>query len=504
MPSRLFINHVDTGANAGQIFLQKVDSVSAQFLQSPDSPSPMVCSRPEYRDFSPEAAMVSLLDYTGRSGPAELVWTLNMKNGDTIKLRQKIKIDPIETYDYHYEDYPMDTVEQLQTLVDQITKEVPLPAVVNLHLPPVTYEGGLTIENRPINLYGSQEGDRRTTFTDTVRVAAQNGPILYFYDLDFTGHGEGIGVSASARFWAEGCSFTGWKTGMLGYGYAWVNVIACQFADNEVGFHFNSNGGYVNHTMFNEDVYKRQIEKYSIIYADPPWRYSAKKVQGAAENHYPTMSIDELCALPVAELAAKDSALFMWATFPQLPEALRLIRAWGFTYKSVAFVWLKKNKKADSWFYGLGFWTRANAEICLLATKGHPKRQAADIHQFIISPIEAHSKKPDETRDKICLLYTSCTVLLAGCNTSSESNEEQSLKVYSFSGENEYISVSNGVKMCIRDRVGTGKSYFAGCIANALMEKEIPVRMTNFALILNDLAASFEGRNEYILSLIHI
>ncbi len=72
--------------------------------------------------------------------------------------------------------------------------------------------------------------------------------------------------------------------------------------------------------------------------------------------------------------------------------------------KSAAFVWLKKNKKADSWFYGLGFWTRANAEICLLATKGHPKRQAADIHQFIISPIEAHSKKPDETRDKIVAL----------------------------------------------------------------------------------------------------
>ena len=116
------------------------------------------------------------------------------------------------------------------------------------------------------------------------------------------------------------------------------------------------------------------------------------------------MSIDELCALPVADLAAPDSALFLWATFPQLPEALRLIREWGFTYKSVAFVWLKKNRKADSWFYGLGFWTRANAEVCLLATRGHPKRQAANIHQFIISPIEAHSKKPDETRDKIVAL----------------------------------------------------------------------------------------------------
>ena len=113
------------------------------------------------------------------------------------------------------------------------------------------------------------------------------------------------------------------------------------------------------------------------------------------------MSIDELCALPVAELAAKDSALFMWATFPQLPEALRLIRAWGFTYKSVAFVWLKKNKKADSWFYGLGFWTRANAEICLLATRGRPKRAARDVKQVILSHVERHSQKPEEARRRI-------------------------------------------------------------------------------------------------------
>lgn len=256
MPSRLFINHVDTGANAGQIFLQKVDSVSAQFLQSPDSPSPMVCSQPEYRDFAPQAAMVSLVDYTGRSEPAELVWTLNMENGDTIKLRQTIEIEPIQTYDYHYEDYPMDTVEQLQALVDQITETVPLPTVVNLYLPPVTYQGGLTIEGRPINLYGSREGDRRTTFTDTVRVAAQDGPILYFYDLDFLGSGEGVGVSASARFWAEDCWFSGWKTGVLGYGSAWVNVIACQFINNKIGFHFNSDGGYVNHTMFNDNIFQ--------------------------------------------------------------------------------------------------------------------------------------------------------------------------------------------------------------------------------------------------------
>ena len=113
------------------------------------------------------------------------------------------------------------------------------------------------------------------------------------------------------------------------------------------------------------------------------------------------MSLEELKQLPVSDLAAKDCVLFLWATFPQLREALELIEAWGFKYKTVAFVWLKKNKVADSWFYGLGFWTRGNAEICLLATKGKPKRQSPAVHQFIISPIEAHSKKPDEARNKI-------------------------------------------------------------------------------------------------------
>lgn len=77
------------------------------------------------------------------------------------------------------------------------------------------------------------------------------------------------------------------------------------------------------------------MKKYNIIYADPPWRYERSKVQGAAEKHYSTMSIDELCALPIREIAEKDSILFLWATFPQLEEALKLIKAWGFTYQSL-------------------------------------------------------------------------------------------------------------------------------------------------------------------------
>ena len=145
----------------------------------------------------------------------------------------------------------------------------------------------------------------------------------------------------------------------------------------------------------------KTIQKYQAIYADPPWDYQQCRLSGSAKKHYPTMRIEELCALPVAEIADRDCALFLWATFPQLPEALRLIQAWGFVYKTVAFVWLKQNRKALTWFYGLGFWPRSNAEVCLLATKGHPKRQSAGIHQLVISPVERHSKKPDEVREKI-------------------------------------------------------------------------------------------------------
>ena len=142
-------------------------------------------------------------------------------------------------------------------------------------------------------------------------------------------------------------------------------------------------------------------QKYNIIYADPPWRYQQKNLSGAAEHHYPTMSVKDICGLKVEEIAAKDCVLFLWATFPQLPEALRVIKAWGFQYKTVAFVWLKQNKSGKGWFFGLGFWTRGNAEICLLATKGKPHRNSNRVHQFLISPIRGHSQKPEEAREKI-------------------------------------------------------------------------------------------------------
>ena len=154
----------------------------------------------------------------------------------------------------------------------------------------------------------------------------------------------------------------------------------------------------------NEDNRSGNNKKYEVIYADPPWAFRVRSEKGkglSAECHYPTMTLEEICALPVQEIAADDSVLFMWATFPNLREAFDVIDAWGFTYKTVAFVWVKQNKKSDSLFWGMGYWTRANAEICLLATKGHPKRISNKVHQVIVSHIEEHSKKPAETRERI-------------------------------------------------------------------------------------------------------
>ena len=107
------------------------------------------------------------------------------------------------------------------------------------------------------------------------------------------------------------------------------------------------------------------------------------------------MPVDDICALPVRELADTDCTLFLWGTFPTLPDAFEVIKAWGFQYKTVAFCWVKRNSKSAGWFFGMGNWTRANAEICLLATKGNPKRMSADVRQIIDTPREEHSKKPD-------------------------------------------------------------------------------------------------------------
>ena len=147
--------------------------------------------------------------------------------------------------------------------------------------------------------------------------------------------------------------------------------------------------------IFNTD------KKYDIIYADPPWRYNDRRCNGACENHYETMKIKDICDLPVKNLCSDNCVMFLWTSYPMLQEAFKLIESWGFKYKTIGFQWIKQNKSGNGYFFGLGRLTRGNSECCLIATKGKPKRINNSVSQLIVSPIQSHSKKPDETREKI-------------------------------------------------------------------------------------------------------
>ena len=158
--------------------------------------------------------------------------------------------------------------------------------------------------------------------------------------------------------------------------------------------------------IFNTD------KKYNIIYADPPWEYKksggTKNSRGLAKQYYPTMKTEDICNLPILNIKTDDAICFMWATFPTIAESLKVMKAWGFEYISAAFVWVKKNKKANTNFWGAGAYTRANAEVCLIGiskkTKAKQCVKSHSVHQIVESKIEEHSKKPNEVRERILKL----------------------------------------------------------------------------------------------------
>lgn len=169
------------------------------------------------------------------------------------------------------------------------------------------------------------------------------------------------------------------------------------------------------------------MAKFDVISADPPWPFRVwSKDTGngrSAESHYSTMDIDAICALPVGELAADNCALFIWCCWPSLPDAFKVIEAWGFEYKTLGFEWWKLNRRwydrylpmaatpgshpiLDRLFHvGMGYYARANSEPCLLAVRGQMPVAVRNVRNYIIAPIQEHSRKPDEQYAKIEALY---------------------------------------------------------------------------------------------------
>lgn len=161
-------------------------------------------------------------------------------------------------------------------------------------------------------------------------------------------------------------------------------------------------------------------EHFGVVLADPPWRFRTynekgrlkcpdwRIFEGSPARHYETMSIEDIATLPVQDYVAPNAALFMWATWPMLVDALRVVDAWGFEYKTCAFDWMKAHVGQIDMFrddgdplMGTGYWTRANTEPCLLATRGKPKRLHRDVRMGILEPRREHSRKPDCVHDRI-------------------------------------------------------------------------------------------------------
>jgi site-specific DNA-methyltransferase (adenine-specific) len=162
-------------------------------------------------------------------------------------------------------------------------------------------------------------------------------------------------------------------------------------------------------------------KKYKIIYADPPWSYNDRvytakgdgKFYSLEDYHYKTMSVKEICELPVNKMTDENCILFMWATFPNLKEALQVIEAWGFQYKTLGFSWIKTNQRQNlnqmaffptdtiDVFFGIGHYTKSNCEVCLIGTKGKPEIVSNYVSSVVIAPRGKHSKKPNEVRNKI-------------------------------------------------------------------------------------------------------
>lgn len=146
--------------------------------------------------------------------------------------------------------------------------------------------------------------------------------------------------------------------------------------------------------------------KYQIIYADPPWgsnsQFGRDKKKGN-KQHYPLMRLEDIKSLPVREMADDNCILFLWIVDTQLLDAGQVIEAWGFSYKTVGFTWVKETSTGKD-FFGVGMWTRKNPEICLIATRGRVKRLSAGVRQLQRYKIREHSRKPDEFRDEIVKL----------------------------------------------------------------------------------------------------
>lgn len=240
-----------------EAFLAKVEHCTLEAF--PNENGALDITEPRHDEAFVSSVLAAEVFFTGASGTNELVWTLTMKNGDTIRLKHTYEILPLVHQAYTAEDAPLDTIEDLRALLDRIGGEVPADTVVDIYLPPVTYTGDLDIASRAVNLYGCSDGSGRTVIEGSLTVSTHDPDNVMLHDLDFVGNG-GNGLTATASVVIWNCSFTGYDVGAAVKNGGMIGVEACTFRNNRIAFsydtlsYFSFKGGFPDSTIEDNDI----------------------------------------------------------------------------------------------------------------------------------------------------------------------------------------------------------------------------------------------------------
>ena len=218
-------------------FLSKVESCTLEVY--PDENGTFDTEKPSYKEQCAPALFESDVYFTGSSGTNELRWTLTMKNGDTVRLSQVLDIVPLVRQSFTAEDAAMETVEDLNALLERIDAEVPADTVVDIYLPAVTYTGEIHISSRAVNLYGCSDGSGRTVIEGSLYVESDNPDVVRIQNIDFTGSG-GSGLVAMASSDIRDCSFTGYDIGASVKDGGMIGVETCTFRGNGTAFSYDT------------------------------------------------------------------------------------------------------------------------------------------------------------------------------------------------------------------------------------------------------------------------
>lgn len=256
LPAMLGVYHNGVLADPAA-FLDKVNRCTLEAF--PNEDGALDIEAPSYQEsFAPSVLEAGVL-FTGASGTNELVWTLTMKNGDTVRLKHTFEVLPLVHRAYTAEDAPLDTLEDLKALLDRIDAETTSDTIVDIYLPPVTYTGDLEISSRAVNLYGCSDGSGRTVMEGSLIVSTHMPDKVVLHDLDFVGNGgNGLTASASTEIW--NCSFTGYDIGAAVCDGGMIGVETCTFRHNGIAFSYNTlnysyfKSGFPDCTIADNDI----------------------------------------------------------------------------------------------------------------------------------------------------------------------------------------------------------------------------------------------------------